>query len=153
MMDALIEAGERIKADDSIRVVVISAEGKAFCAGLDMGNFAKMAEGGDAGVTDGGGRQLLADRTHGLTNRPQQVAYTWREIKVPSRGGAGFCVGWRLSNLYGRRYALCRAGHEIFHHGKSLGAGTGYGHNPCDDAAGPRGYRKRAGHDGSYFRG
>ena len=27
MMDALIEAGERIKADDSIRVVVISAEG------------------------------------------------------------------------------------------------------------------------------
>ena len=32
MMDALIECGERIKADKSIRVVVLSGEGRAFCA-------------------------------------------------------------------------------------------------------------------------
>ena len=108
MMDALIEAGERIKADDSIRVVVISAEGKAFCAGLDMGNFAKMAEGGSAGVTDGGSRQLLADRTHGLANRPQKVAFTWREIKVPVLAAAqGFALGGGFQVFMGAdmRYA------------------------------------------------
>ena len=43
----------------------------------------KMAEGGDAGVTDGKQRQKLAERTHGLANRPQKVAFTWREIEVP----------------------------------------------------------------------
>ena len=108
MMDALIEAGERIKADDSIRVVVISAEGKAFCAGLDMGNFAKMAEGGGAGVTDGSGRQMLAERTHGLANRPQKVAFTWREIKVPVLAAAhGFALGGGFQVFMGAdmRYA------------------------------------------------
>ena len=108
MMDALIEAGERVKADDSIRVVVISGEGKAFCAGLDMGNFAKMAGGGDAGVTNGGARQLLAERTHGLANRPQMVAYTWREIKVPVLAAAqGFALGGGFQIFMGAdmRYA------------------------------------------------
>lgn len=94
MMDALIEAGERVKADSSIRVVVLSGEGKAFCAGLDMGNFAKMADGGNAGVTDGDSRQTLAERTHGLANRPQKVAFTWREIEVPVIAAAqGFALG------------------------------------------------------------
>lgn len=108
MMDALIEAGERIKADDSIRVVVMSAEGKAFCAGLDMGNFAKMAEGSGAGVTDGNARQTLAERTHGLANRPQKVAFTWREIKVPVIAAAqGFALGGGFQVFMGAdmRYA------------------------------------------------
>jgi enoyl-CoA hydratase/carnithine racemase len=108
MMDALIEAGERIKADDSIRVVVISGEGKAFCAGLDMGNFAKMAEGSASGVTDGGARQMLAERTHGLANRPQKVAFTWREIKVPVLAAAqGFALGGGFQVFMGAdmRYA------------------------------------------------
>jgi len=43
MMMALIEAGERLKTDKNIRVAVLSGEGKAFCAGLDMANFAQMA--------------------------------------------------------------------------------------------------------------
>ena len=34
MMDALIEAGERVKADASLRAVVLSGEGRAFCAGI-----------------------------------------------------------------------------------------------------------------------
>ena len=94
MMDALIECGERIKADRSIRAVVLSGEGRAFCAGLDMGNFAKMAEGGNAGVTEGKKSQNLAERTHGLANRPQKVAFTWREIEVPVIAAAqGFALG------------------------------------------------------------
>ena len=64
MMDALIECGERIKADNSIRAVVLSGEGRAFCAGLDMGNFAKMAEGGNAGVTDGTANKMPKKTRH-----------------------------------------------------------------------------------------
>jgi enoyl-CoA hydratase/carnithine racemase len=107
MMDALIECGERIKADKTIRAVVISGEGRAFCAGLDMGNFAKMAEGGNAGVS-GGERQKLAVRTHGLANRPQKVAFTWREIEVPVIAAAqGFALGGGFQLFMGAdmRYA------------------------------------------------
>jgi len=37
MFDALIEAGTRVKNDRGVRAVVISGEGRAFCAGLDTG--------------------------------------------------------------------------------------------------------------------
>ena len=36
MFTALIEAGERLKTTPGLRSVVISGEGRAFCAGLDM---------------------------------------------------------------------------------------------------------------------
>jgi len=45
MFDAIIEAGENLKHRDDIRVAVLSGEGRAFCAGLDMGRFADMASG------------------------------------------------------------------------------------------------------------
>ena len=45
MFEALVGTGERLKTDKSVRAVVLSGEGRAFCAGLDMGNFGRMAEG------------------------------------------------------------------------------------------------------------
>ena len=36
MLDALQAALDRVAADDSVRVVVIKAAGKAFCAGHDL---------------------------------------------------------------------------------------------------------------------
>ena len=36
MFQALAEAGEGLKADPAVRVVVLSGEGGAFCAGLDF---------------------------------------------------------------------------------------------------------------------
>jgi enoyl-CoA hydratase/carnithine racemase len=44
MFQAIIEAGETIASDPSVRAVVLSGEGKAFCAGLDTSLFAAMAE-------------------------------------------------------------------------------------------------------------
>jgi enoyl-CoA hydratase/carnithine racemase len=44
MFAALSEAGESLKADPSVRAVVLSGEGRAFCAGLDFGSFNKMSE-------------------------------------------------------------------------------------------------------------
>jgi enoyl-CoA hydratase/carnithine racemase len=44
MFQAIIDAGGRIASDPSVRVVVLSGDGKAFCAGLDTSLFAAMAE-------------------------------------------------------------------------------------------------------------
>ena len=37
MFSAIIEAGETLAADDSLRVVVLSGNGRGFCAGLRYG--------------------------------------------------------------------------------------------------------------------
>ena len=51
MFRAIIEAGEHVAADQSVRAVVLSGDGKAFCAGLDTSLFAAMA--GPAPATGG----------------------------------------------------------------------------------------------------
>jgi enoyl-CoA hydratase/carnithine racemase len=50
MFQAIIDAGERIAADRAVRAVVLSGDGKAFCAGLDTSLFATMAERDPANV-------------------------------------------------------------------------------------------------------
>src|SRR4051812_26761266 len=45
MFEALVSTIDKLKTDNSVRVVVLSGDGRAFCAGLDAGNFGKMAEG------------------------------------------------------------------------------------------------------------
>lgn len=86
MFQALLETGEKLKSDPSVRVAVISGEGRAFCAGLDMGNFAKMKEGGsDKGSNPaaGSGEGRLEKRTQGIANDAQYAAWIWREVPVP----------------------------------------------------------------------
>ena len=46
MFEAIVEVGEAIKADRTVRAVVLSGEGRGFCAGLDFGSFTAMAEAG-----------------------------------------------------------------------------------------------------------
>jgi enoyl-CoA hydratase/carnithine racemase len=79
MFQAIVEVGEKLRAADDLRVVVLSAQGKAFCAGLDTANFVAMA-GGDSGEV---ARNPLATRTHGMANLPQHAAWMWRELPVP----------------------------------------------------------------------
>ncbi len=95
MFSALIETGERLKAEPGVRVVVLSGEGRAFCAGLDMGNFGKMA----SGERKGGGL-VTADRTPGGSNRAQHAVMVWREIPVPviaAIHGVAFGGGFQLT--------------------------------------------------------
>ena len=49
MFDALVATSERLSREKGLRAVVISGAGRAFCAGLDMGNFSRMEK--DTSVT------------------------------------------------------------------------------------------------------
>ncbi len=92
MMKALIDAGERLKDEAGLRAIVLSGEGRAFCAGLDMSNFSATADAGQTGEKPA--RRPLTDRTHGLANEPQKAACVWREIGVPVIAAAqGFALG------------------------------------------------------------
>lgn len=88
MFDAIIDAGASLKSDASVRAVVLSGEGRAFCAGLDFGSFSKMAEGGDDKPEAKKKRESKKDaELDGLegriTHRGQQAAYAWTEMPVP----------------------------------------------------------------------
>ena len=77
MFDGLNDAAERLSKTKGLRAIALSGEGRAFCAGLDFGSFQQMGD---------GDRELvhrLTDRTHGLANHAQNVAWAWRELPVP----------------------------------------------------------------------
>ena len=53
MFSALAAAGERLKTEPGVRVVVLSGEGSSFCAGLDFGLGGAGDMHGGAGVSEG----------------------------------------------------------------------------------------------------
>src|ERR1700730_9124334 len=80
MFEALVAAGERLKTERGVRAVVLSGEGRAFCAGLDMGNFGQMAEGGGGASPASRSDEGLGARTHGPANRAQYACWVWRDV-------------------------------------------------------------------------
>jgi enoyl-CoA hydratase/carnithine racemase len=71
MFDAILDAIEALSNMPGLRAVILSGEGRAFCAGLDMASMASGVAGD------------LAARSHGIANRFQQVAWGWRTLPVP----------------------------------------------------------------------
>ncbi len=74
MIKAILSAGQEVAASDA-RAVVLSGEGKSFCAGLDMASFAEMAHKDPT--------EWLMTRSHGDTNEMQELALVWRRVPVP----------------------------------------------------------------------
>lgn len=82
MFRSLIEVGEELKANNAVRAVVLSGEGRSFCSGLDFSSFQAMA----------GGEESLSKFTSTVAATPtyetaqaagQQAVYVWQEIPAP----------------------------------------------------------------------
>jgi enoyl-CoA hydratase/carnithine racemase len=102
MFEGIIEAGAELATMKGVRCVVLSGEGRAFCAGLDMQSFAAMGEAGVPGARD------LKKRTHGIANDPQQCAWVWRTLPVPviaALHGVAFGGGFQIALGADIRYA------------------------------------------------
>ncbi len=78
MFVALAEAGERLKIEPDVRVVVLSGEGSSFCAGLDFGSMSALAGGGER--QEGNPGEMKEGR---ITHLGQQVSWVWQEVPVP----------------------------------------------------------------------
>ncbi len=87
MFLAIAAAGEQLKSEPGVRVVVLSGEGASFCAGLDFSSMSAIA---GAGEDDGVGE--AASRNDGnpgtmkdgrITHLGQQICWVWQELAVP----------------------------------------------------------------------
>jgi enoyl-CoA hydratase/carnithine racemase len=72
MFEALVAAGRRLAEERGLRAVVLSGEGRAFCAGLDVASF-----------LGGGGRSLFDRSPESPANFAQRAAWIWSELRVP----------------------------------------------------------------------
>jgi enoyl-CoA hydratase/carnithine racemase len=77
MFAALIETGRSLGPDSTVRAVVLSGEGRAFCAGLDVSSFAAMAD------RDARGPNLFDRSDESPANFAQRAAWVWTELPVP----------------------------------------------------------------------
>jgi len=88
MFAGIADAIETLNGMAGLRAVVLSGEGRAFCAGLDMASMA------------GAGTDLdLGTRSHGEANLFQQVAWGWRTLPVPviaAAHGIAFGGGFQI---------------------------------------------------------
>jgi len=101
MFEALIEAGESLRNDASIRVVVLHGEGRNFCAGIDISVFQ-----GEGGITGNGAP--MQPRGTSPANFFQSAAYVWRELPVPviaAVEGYAFGAGLQIALAADIRYA------------------------------------------------
>ena len=91
MFEAICSAIDELNNLDDLRAVVVSGEGRGFCAGLDLSNFSSDSEPMD-----------LMPRTHGAANMPQQIAWGWRTLPVPVIAAAhGVAIGGGLNIMSG----------------------------------------------------
>ncbi|MCC8939870.1 crotonase/enoyl-CoA hydratase family protein [Bradyrhizobium sp. Arg68] len=95
MFVAIADAGAWLADNSGVRAVVLSGEGEAFCAGLDIERLVATTEGEPILPFADLGR-----RTHGIANWAQHLVWLWRELPVPviaAVHGAALGGGFQLS--------------------------------------------------------
>ncbi|MGY4628524.1 crotonase/enoyl-CoA hydratase family protein [Bradyrhizobium sp. USDA 4486] len=95
MFEAIIEAGTQLGTAKDLGAVIISGEGRAFCAGLDLDRLLATANGNPLLPSID-----LTRRTHGIANYAQHLVWVWRELPVPviaAVHGVAFGGGFQLA--------------------------------------------------------
>lgn len=93
MLDDLITVGRGLGANPAVRGVVLSGEGEAFCAGLDLGGALRDP----VGVA----RRFVPRPWRG-TNVFQEACWVWRRLPVPVVAAVhGHCLGAGLQLALG----------------------------------------------------
>lgn len=97
MFNALAEMGGRLQNESGVRAVVLSGQGRAFCAGLDISSMGS-----------GGLPRDLMPRSYGNANLVQEVAVAWRKLPMPVVAAVhGICFGGGLQIMSGADIKVC----------------------------------------------
>ena len=91
MIEALSTAGNELANNRSLRAVVLSGEGKAFCAGLDVSLLSGVEKSVD---------ELLERDTESPANFVQRAAWVWTALPVPviaAVHGVAFGAGFQVA--------------------------------------------------------
>ena len=105
MFDAIIAAGQSLANASDVSAVVLSGNGRGFCAGLDMANFASMSDGSRQSHADTS--SLLAKEGQ-IENRAQRPALVWKRLPMPviaSLHGVVFFLGGAAKLPLARTFA------------------------------------------------
>ena len=95
MFEALIAVGARLAARKEVRAVILSGEGRAFCAGLDLDRLLATTK-GDTLIPS----VDLTQRSHGMANYAQHLVWLWRALPMPviaAVHGVAFGGGFQLA--------------------------------------------------------
>lgn len=85
MLSELVAAAHRIRRDTSVRAVILSGDGRSFCAGLDFGTVMKEP----AKIVP-----VFLPRPWRGTNTFQEACWAWRRLPVPVIAAVhGHCYG------------------------------------------------------------
>jgi len=96
MFTGLCDAGRALADEKSVRAVVLSGEGRAFCAGLDFSSFTAMA--GEDGGDGPAGDDVFANPEG--PGRAQLGAWVWQELPMPVIGaihGVAYGGGFQIA--------------------------------------------------------
>ncbi|GMH66144.1 hypothetical protein TrST_g11446 [Triparma strigata] len=104
MFRSISKTAQRLRADSSVRCVIINGEGRSFCSGLDVPSMVKNPSNGSKLLE----RPAEADPGTEITNLAQDVGYIWRTCPFPVIAAIhGKCYGGGLQIALGAdfRYA------------------------------------------------
>jgi enoyl-CoA hydratase/carnithine racemase len=93
---AIAEAGEQLSDNREIRAVVLSGNGRCFCAGLDMASFQGFEKRGSSTPSS----IPLAQPNERPGNLPQRACLVWKRLPVPVIGslhGVAFGAGAQIA--------------------------------------------------------